>query len=179
MIELKQNKKSLESQKKIYKALRQILLSKPLCEITVSDIKNECDISRTTFYRNFYNVVDVLDVMINYFYNRYLVQRKDVEDQILFFFQYWNHHKDLIYILTTQNKKGLEACIKRHNLKIDNPYSLAINYVIFTCFIARWSISKKETPEEMVEITKKYFNQKISDILFNFDDQTFDLSTYI
>lgn len=179
MIELKQNKKSLESQKRIYKGLRQILLTKPLSEITVADIKKECDISRSTFYRNFNNVVDVLDVMIEFFYNRYLVRRREEKNQILYFFEYWGHHKDLIYILATQNKKGLEACIKRHNTKIDNPYSLELNYLLFTCFIAKWSISKKETPEEMVELTKHFFNQRLSDILFNFEDQSFDLNTYI
>ena len=33
--------------------LRQILLRKPLTEVTVADINTDCNISRTTFYRNF------------------------------------------------------------------------------------------------------------------------------
>ena len=49
----KENKKSFESQQKIYKGLRRLLKTKPLSEITVSDIKAECNISRSTFYRNF------------------------------------------------------------------------------------------------------------------------------
>ena len=57
MPELKTNKKALESQKKIYKSLRRILLVKPLNEITVADIKEECNVSRSTFYRNFNNVL--------------------------------------------------------------------------------------------------------------------------
>ena len=40
------NKKSLDSQQKIYKGLRKLLLTKPLSEITVTDISEECDILR-------------------------------------------------------------------------------------------------------------------------------------
>ena len=42
MPEFKSNKKAFDSQVKIYKGLRQILLRKPLAEVTVADIKAEC-----------------------------------------------------------------------------------------------------------------------------------------
>ena len=84
------NKKSLESQKKIYKGLRKILLSKPLSEITVTDICNECNISRTTFYRNFHNITDVLDVMFDFYYARYYKNRLKESNRLLYFFNYWN-----------------------------------------------------------------------------------------
>ena len=59
MKEFKTNKKAFYSQVKIYKSLRRILLTKPLSDVTVADISQECGISRSTFYRNFNNVIEL------------------------------------------------------------------------------------------------------------------------
>lgn len=178
MKELKSNKKSLESQKKIYKGLRQILLYKPLKDVTISDIKKECNISRSTFYRNFNNVVDVLDVMMDYYYNRYLIQRKSQENQLLFFFEYWGKHKDLISIFVNQNETGLKKCLLRHNNDLDDPYILELHYHLFICFLTKWSLSKKETPEQMEQIVKKVLNKKCLDLLIDEENQKPDYITY-
>ena len=82
MPEIKANKKSRESQRSIYKGLRRLLLKKDLCDITVQEISDECNISRSTFYRNFDNVIDVIEVMFDYFYNRYLEHRKTKINQL-------------------------------------------------------------------------------------------------
>ncbi|MBO5711775.1 MAG: TetR/AcrR family transcriptional regulator [Acholeplasmatales bacterium] len=168
MPELKTNKKALESQKKIYKSLRRILLVKPLNEITVADIKDECNVSRSTFYRNFNNVVDVLDVMLEYFYNRYLTQREGKENQLLYFFQYWMYHRDLVHIISHQNMGIIKNCIKRHEpSNFDNIYLTDLKYSIMTSLLSRWSESKKETPEEMEKLTREMLNHKCIDILLS------------
>ena len=92
------NKKSLESQRKIYKAIRQLLLVKPLAEITVTDVSELCDISRSTFYRNFNNVIDILYVFFDFYYERYLIRRTD-NNTFLFFLKYWTRLRDLVYLL--------------------------------------------------------------------------------
>ena len=76
MYEMKENKKAFESQQKIYKGLRRLLKTKQLSEITVSDIKKECNISRSTFYRNFKNITEILEVIFEYFYKEYLTKKK-------------------------------------------------------------------------------------------------------
>ena len=160
MAELKNNKKALESQKMIYKGLRRILLVKPLSEITVTDVSDECNISRTTFYRNFQNVTDVLEVMLDFFYNRYLENRIDEPNQLLYFFQYWSYHKDLITIIATQNDSILKRIMKKYtDQEFDNEYLLNIKYSIFTSLLCTWSKSKKETPEELYELTRKLLNE--------------------
>lgn len=166
MVELKKNKKALESQKLIYKSLRRILLTKPLSEITVTDIKEDCNISRTTFYRNFKNVIDVLDVMFDYFYCRYLDQRLDQKNQLLFFFEYWGKHKDLVHIITHQIPSVLKNCIKRYtDEEYHNPYFLDLKFAVFSSIICRWSESKKETPVVLETLTKQFFNKKILEVL--------------
>ena len=83
------NKKSLESQQKIYKSLRKLLQVKPLSEITVTDISEDCDISRSTFYRNFNNVMEILEIFFDYYYDRYLKKRIYEQNQLLFFLEYF------------------------------------------------------------------------------------------
>lgn len=166
MIEIKKNKKARESQRSIYKGLRRILLVKNLNDITVQDVSEECGISRSTFYRNFNNVVDVLDVMFDWFYNRYLNQRVEETNQLLFFFQYWVKHRDLVHIISHQNESLIKNCIKRHEtLDNNNPYLIDLKCAILTSLLSRWSESKKETPEEMEKLTRKMLNQKCIDIL--------------
>ncbi|MGM9971418.1 MAG: TetR/AcrR family transcriptional regulator [Anaeroplasmataceae bacterium] len=168
MYELKSNKKSLESQKIIYKALRQLLLTKPLNEITVKDICTSCGVSRATFYRNFNNVCDVLSVMLEFFYNRYLNERVNHSNQLLFFFEYWYYHRDLINIITTQNENILKDCMKRHFNKENNIYINNLKFSILSSLLCTWSKSKKETPKEMEELTRDILQNKCLDILLEF-----------
>ena len=63
MAELKKNKRALDSQRKIYKSLRKLLLTKPLIDISITDIERESHVSRSTFYRNFNNVTEVLEAL--------------------------------------------------------------------------------------------------------------------
>ena len=168
MYELAKHKKSLESQKKIYKGLREILKTKPLNEVTVTDIKNQCHISRSTFYRNFNNVIDVLDVMLEFFYNRYLESRIGRENQLLYFFEYWQYHKDLINIISSQNQNLIKNCMKRHEKDIkENPYLFDVKYSILTSILCEWSNSKKGTPLELMKITHDFLNLKCIDLLID------------
>ena len=164
MAELKNNKKALESQRMIYKSLRRILLVKPLADITVTDIKEDCNISRTTFYRNFQNVTDVLEVMLDYFYNRYLENRVTMQDQLLFFLEYWKNHRDLINIIATQNEAILKRIMKKY-LSFDDEFLLNIKYSIFTSILCTWSQNPSKTPEELYTTLKEFLNNKTVNIL--------------
>ena len=169
MYELKSNKKSLESQKIIYKALRRILLTKQLNEVTVKDVCSECGVSRTTFYRNFCNVTDVLAVMLEFFFNDYLKKRVEKNNQLLFFFEYWYYHRDLITIITKQNESILKNCMQRHFTNDDNNiYLNNLKFSILSSLLSTWSKSKKETPREMEEITREIMNKRCLELLLEF-----------
>lgn len=168
MIKLKNNKKAKDSQVKIYKSLRRILLTKQLSDVTVADISSECGISRSTFYRNYNNVIEVLELMLDYFYNRYLEQKVDKPDQLLFFFQYWINHRDLINIISTQNESILKDCMKRYEKdESKNPYLLDLRVSILSSILCNWSNLKKNTPEEMKQMTMSILNKKCIDILLD------------
>jgi AcrR family transcriptional regulator len=168
MYELKDNKKASDSQKKIYKALRKVLLKKSLDKVTVSDIKNECNISRSTFYRNFNNVSEILVVIFEYFYTQYISIRTTQNNQLLFFFQYWYWHRDLIRILADQNRGIIEDCIKRNDKTLaKNPYLLDLKVAVFCSILCKWSELKKATPEEMEKKTKSMLNKKCLSLLID------------
>ena len=152
MAELKKNRKALESQRKIYKGLRKILLKKNLEDVTVKDIEEECHISRSTFYRNFNNVVDVLEVMLDWFYMKYTQERKTKKNKMLFFFEYWSLHKDLLYIVTRANMSIFINIMKKYEAKdnetILNSYIIAsinipFGYMITEVYRTLWMFCNK------------------------------------
>lgn len=156
MAELKKNKRALDSQRKIYKSLRKLLLTKPLIDISITDIERESHVSRSTFYRNFNNVTEVLEVMLDYFYKRYLDNKKGKEDQLLFFFEYWDRHKDLIYIVSHQSSNLLKEIMKRYENKEEDPFLLDIKCSLMTSLLSVWVESKdKLTPQDMVDKTSE------------------------
>lgn len=75
-MEFSNNKRAQDSQRAIYKGLRRLLERKDLKDITVVDLQNECNISRATFYRNYRNIIDVLDVIFKWYFNEYQELKK-------------------------------------------------------------------------------------------------------
>lgn len=168
MYHIPNDKRSKDSARKIYKSLRRLLLTKNLNEITVSDIHNECGVSRSTFYRLFDNTVDVIELMFDYFYKRYLFRlQKENNKSLLFFFEYWTKHTDLVYILAHQNE-GIIKKVMQENYEesTENKFLIDIKASILSSLLCRWVLdNKKESPKEMVELTKNILNKKCIDFL--------------
>lgn len=166
MYEMKTNKKAFESQQKIYKALRRILKNKPLKEVTVSDICEECQISRTTFYRNFSNVTEILEVIFEFFYNKYLNDRQGAVNQLLYFFEFWYWHRDLLHIIASQSSSIIKNCMIRHEPDLQqNPYELDIKYSLLTSLVSKWSELKEKNPQEMYDLTRNMLQKKAIELL--------------
>jgi len=51
------------TERAIAQALRKLIAQKPLNKITISDIANECDINRMTFYYHFKDIYDLIEWM--------------------------------------------------------------------------------------------------------------------
>ena len=61
MLEQKLSRKALKTKKQIKIALAQLLQNKELKDITVQEVAQKADISRTTFYNYFYDVYDIYE----------------------------------------------------------------------------------------------------------------------
>lgn len=132
------NKKAQDSQRAIYKGIRRILKRKELNEITISDITSECNISRSTFYRNYRNIYDVFDVILKWYYDEYETLRIQKDDKFSFFFEYWDNHKDLVTIIIDNRLDVLKKCIVKYS-KNQNPIYIEIKNSLMSSIISYWS----------------------------------------
>ena len=80
MVEKQYNKRAWNSRLKIGSSLVNILLSKDLEDITVCELEKKAKVSRSTFYRNFGNVYDVLKINMDYYYNLYKLNENNNEE---------------------------------------------------------------------------------------------------
>ena len=161
------NKKSLDSQQKIYKSLRRLLQTKPLSEITVTDISEDCDISRSTFYRNFNNVMEILEIFFDYYYDRYLKKRVYEENQLMFFLDYWKRHRDLVYILRKQAPGVILDVISKYINPNMTKEEKKIKIDLFSSIISTWTASTIETSLDMEKTVRDIFTDKSINILLN------------
>ena len=153
---------------KIYQSLRHNLWDKELKDITVMDIYKESKIARTTFYRLFDNVIDVLEYQLDIYFKEYNELKKDKTDRVLFFYEYFDKHSDLIYIISTQNE-GILKRVMENNLINTQEYYVALKIGIMTSLLCTWTKNKKkETPLEMSTITKKLLSNNVINILTEF-----------
>ena len=159
------NKKSLDSQQKIYKSLRRLLLVKPLSEITVTDISEDCDISRSTFYRNFNNVMEILEIFFDYYYDRYLKKRVHETNQLVFFLDYWKRHRDLVQILKKQAPSVILEVISKYNDPELTKVQRRIKIDLFSTIVSSWSVNNIETTAEMEHLVKEIFTKNSIEIL--------------
>ena len=136
MILKQYNKRALNSKLKIGSGLVNILLNKKLQDVTVCELEKETHISRSTFYRNFNNVYDVLNLMMEYYYCLYKTNNINQKDKVEYFFKYWEDKKDLLYVISLDNQEILENII----IKYDNVsrHDAKIKCLLFFTIIKFW-----------------------------------------
>lgn len=163
-MEFSRNKKAQDSQRAIYKGLRRILERKSLKDVTIVDIQKECNISRTTFYRNYRNIIDVLDVIFKWYYEEYEDLRKKEEDKVSFFFRYWILHRDLLTIIENNRLDILKKCIIRFS-ENKNPIYIEAKHALFAAIVVYWSKDRNMTPEEYEKKVKEQLSIEAVDFL--------------
>lgn len=89
------NKTAIHSQHLIAEALFRLMKRKPFLQITVTEICEEADIGRKTFYRNFELREDVIDFQLDLMLEKY-----KTELDSLSFKQYLHHH----FVFVQENK---------------------------------------------------------------------------
>lgn len=180
MYHISNDKRAMQSAELIKRALFECLKNKELNKITISDISKESYVSRSTFYRLFDSIEDVLVYMCCQVFDdirKILVENTYVcyQEMCICFISKWMEHSDLLDVLAKNNLMSIIYdthmrnidLIKNTillNLELDNT---EIDYLIFTLsgmfqsMLNVWYLhGKKETPEEM------YYNMKVTfDIL--------------
>lgn len=78
-------------------------------DITVTQITQEADIARRTFYLNFNSKYEVLECYIKLLYKEYLQIVLDNEDRsfehdVIRFFKFWKNHSEVLYLLQKNDR---------------------------------------------------------------------------
>ena len=161
----------------IKKAFLQVLLRKPYADVTVSDLVNEAQVARMSFYRNFNSLDDVLESiacdMIRDFNEEIapVLQRNDEREwrALLFgmiyrliqyhkefglsFREFAKTHANHSVIISRMQEKGTLLERKLENKTAAEKYTIIGKLNIIHGIIGKWAISgMQETPEELVDI---------------------------
>ena len=128
MYHISNDKRVKKSAQLICCALSECLKTKKISEITVSDISRVSSVSRSTFYRLFDNVIDVLAYQCDLIFEDAIALYSDTicftQDYIILFIRVCLEHQTLIKEIASSNRVDL---LYNSHLK----YSYAIKNTIF------------------------------------------------
>jgi len=167
---VKNNKRRKESQKKIEKAFVELLQTREIKEITVSDIIKETGLNRSTFYANYMDIFDLADRVreslekefsclfadYDYFNERTGAQRMfaHIKENQLFYKTYFklcydDQHLISVYDPVRAKKEHIDSNIKYHIEFFRNGLNAIIKlWLADGC---------RESPEEMAEVLKQEY----------------------
>lgn len=175
MYHISLDKRCLASAELIYRGLIALLGKKRFDEITISDIQKKSSVARSTFYRSFDNISDVLYWKCDTCFKEVLGNFSPAQfgselDMIDAYFSYWPTHSDILEQLLRINRidiiyachsKNAEEMAKRYG-KLPNMdetssrYFLAIRTGLTISVLTAWlKGGKKETPKQIEKIIKE------------------------
>lgn len=177
MYHISKDKRSAVSAELIYQGLLSCIKKKSFEHITISDIQKASSVARTTFYRCFDNISDVLywkcDICFMEVLGNYSPKDFPCEiDLALHYFRYWMKHSDILELLIKINRHDIIYACHMNSAKIlydrfgsiFDPHLSAKNQRYFMYIRTGFTISIltawldggcKETPEKIVEILKE------------------------
>lgn len=166
----KNNKRRRESVEKIEKAFVELLQSKELDDITVSEICKLTGLNRSTFYANFLDTYDLADKLravlenefsalfadYDYFNERTgaLKMFTHIKENQLFYKTYFKLCYDSSHLISVYDTKRAEKELDNKNIK----YHIEFFRNGLNAIIKLWlSEGCKESPEQMAEILKQEY----------------------
>lgn len=96
MYHIKNDKRALTSARLICEAFQRCLQEKPYGQITISDIQRLSTVSRSTFYRNFDSLEDVLSLLCDKGFAEAFSAREENRSAPIAVFRYWYNHGELL-----------------------------------------------------------------------------------
>lgn len=177
MYHISNDKRSKQSAELIYNGLMQCLEKKSFDQITVTDVQKISGVARTTIYRCFDNLSDILYWKCDLCFQEALhtvqvTERPDEMELIYGYFTYWTKHSDILKLLMDMNRQDIIYACHMKNAKVlevsygpltglnevDIRYFMAIRTGVTISMLKAWlEGGKKETPEELMKIIKNSF----------------------
>jgi len=169
--------RSINSCELIFNGLRELMKEKEFGKISVSELVNKAQIGRTTFYRNFDTIEDVIIYKLNDHFNKlgeYLLEegvKRNIEYYIKPFLEYWDDNTYIIKMLMESNQinilygefiKIMDTFVRdspkiyEDNLEYKD-YIVSMRASVIISLLIQWiKRDKKETPKMLTDILIKH-----------------------
>lgn len=176
MYHISKDKRSKNSAKFLYEALLVLIKEKSLTHITVSDVVKQAGIGRTTFYRCFDAIEDILQYQCDksfekcgdYMHHMVVVEKRyDPEETFIKpFLEFWSSRFAIIETLIAVDRtdiihKGFKHMISELKAlypKVDIPYFdyfVEIRTAIAVALLIQWiKDNRRISPSQIVEVFK-------------------------
>lgn len=184
MYHIKEDKRAHASAELIYEGLVQCLRWKSFEFVTVTDVLRISGVGRTTFYRNFDNLIDVLQMKCDQCFQEVLTQclkqhdqAKDPKAFLFHFFRYWIEKRELLEILVNMNRQDIiyashfnysVPITARFLPEVDTEseeyvYFMTVRTSITVGVLTAWvKTGRTKTPEQLVDLLLKLGEQAVS-----------------
>ncbi len=178
MYHISNDKRSAQSADSIYDGLLRCLKRKPFDRVSVTDVQKASGVARTTIYRCFDNLADILYWRCDLCFREALnfaktVEKPDEADLMYGYFSYWTSHSDILKLLIDINRQDIiYACHMKNAEALERSYGalpnmdernaryfMAIRTGVTVSVLKAWlEGGRKETAEELMDILKKQFS---------------------
>lgn len=175
MYHISNDKRSVQSADLIYNGLMECIKKKPFDLITISDLQRASGVARTTFYRSFDNISDVLYWKCDTCFHEVLGNLTPDEfagefELARHYFRYWLNNSDILELLIAINRQDIIYACHMKNAEIphlrygDVPgltkehgnYFVAVRTGFTISILTAWLRGgRKETPDEIIEIVRE------------------------
>lgn len=176
LMNISNNKRKRESQEKIQKVFIELIQTKEINKITVSDICKKANLNRTTFYSNYIDIYDLADKIKEDLFQKVLkLYPNEVKEKkhSYDFLKLFNHIKEnqmfykTYFKLNHDNDDILEGMIdysefeKYYNKQENIHYHIIFFKAGFNAIIKRWIYyGCKESPEEIRNVIINEYKNK-------------------
>lgn len=177
MYHISNDKRAVQSSELIFKGLLECIKKKPFDQITISDLQKASGIARSTFYRAFDNISDVLYWKCDTCFHEVLGGFNPSEfpselELARHYFSYWTENSDILFLLIQINRQDIIYACHMKNAKLleqsfgalpgldetNARYFMAIRTGVTISVLKAWlEGGRKETTEELMKIIGKQF----------------------
>ena len=174
MYHISNDKRAVQSADLVYKGLLQCLEHKSFEQITVTDVQKASGVARTTIYRCFDNLSDILYWRCDLAFREALhsVSPTDTPNELELiqgYFSYWTKHSDILKLLIDINREDIIYACHIKNAEVlaqsygklpgmdetNSRYFMAIRTGVTISILKAWLDGKrKESAEELVQMLK-------------------------
>lgn len=179
MFHVHADKRTACSAGKIAAALSNLIQTKPFDQVTIADLQRETGIARTTFYRSFDNLVDVLewqcDLEFYRLFSRFsgLTHFPSEKDALRIYLDYWTDHPSILVnlikiqridIIYKYQEKYANLMLEKYGPLLnlapaEQKYFLSVRIGFILSIILTWvKHGRQETPAQLAVIAERQLN---------------------